>query len=95
MVTSDEPGIYIEGSHGIRTENELLCCAGAENEYGQFLHFETLTLAPIDLAPVRPEEMTAAERAWLNAYHARVYAELAPRLSEEERAFLAECTRAL
>ena len=85
MVTSDEPGIYIEGSHGIRTENELLCCAGAENEYGQFLHFETLTLAPIDLAPVRPEEMTAAERAWLNAYHARVYAELAPRLSEEER----------
>lgn len=95
MVTSDEPGIYIEGSHGIRTENELLCCAGTENEYGQFLHFETLTLAPIDLAPVRPEEMTAAERAWLNAYHARVYAELAPRLSEEERAFLAECTRAL
>ena len=95
MVTTDEPGVYIEGSHGIRTENELLCCAGAENEYGQFLHFETLTLAPIDLAPVRPEEMTAAERAWLNAYHARVYAELAPRLSEEERAFLAECTRAL
>ena len=95
MVITDEPGIYIEGSHGIRTENELLCCAGAENEYGQFLHFETLTLAPIDLAPVLPEEMTAAERAWLNAYHARVYAELAPRLSEEERAFLAECTRAL
>ena len=95
MVTTDEPGVYIEGSHGIRTENELLCCAGTENEYGQFLHFETLTLAPIDLAPVRPEEMTAAERAWLNAYHARVYAELAPRLSEEERAFLAECTRAL
>lgn len=95
MVTTDEPGVYIEGSHGIRTENELLCCAGPKNEYGQFLCFETLTLAPIDLMPVLPEEMTASERAFLNAYHARVREELSPLLDEDERAFLEECTRPL
>ncbi|MGI5883392.1 MAG: aminopeptidase P family protein [Candidatus Spyradocola sp.] len=95
MVTTDEPGIYIEGSHGIRIENNLLCCAGETNEYGEFLHFETLTLAPIDHAAVLPEEMTPQERAWLNAYHERVYAELAPALDAGERAFLAACTRAL
>ena len=95
MVTTDEPGIYIEGSHGIRIENELLCVAGEENEYGQFLRFETLTLAPIDLDSVLPEEMTGQERAFLNDYHRRVYAELAPHLDAAERAYLAACSRAI
>jgi Xaa-Pro aminopeptidase len=95
MVTTDEPGVYIEGSHGIRIENELLCVAGEENEYGQFLRFETLTLAPIDLDPVLPEEMTAAERAFLNDYHRAVFAALSPHLNAAEREWLQKCTRAI
>lgn len=95
MVTTDEPGIYIEGSHGIRIENELLCRAGERNEYGQFLYFEPVTYAPIDLDAVLPEEMTAAERAYLNDYHALVYEKLAPHLGDEERKWLADYTRAI
>ena len=95
MITTDEPGVYIEGSHGIRIENELLCVKGEANEYGQFMHFETLTFAPIDLAPVLPEMMTAAERAFLNAYHEAVYEKLSPYLSEEEKDWLRQETRAI
>ena len=95
MITTDEPGVYIEGSHGIRIENELLCVKGEANEYGQFMHFETLTFAPIDLAPVLPEKMTAAERAFLNAYHEAVYEKLSPYLSEEEKDWLRQETRAI
>ena len=95
MITTDEPGVYIEGSHGIRIENELLCVKGEANEYGQFMHFETLTFAPIDLAPVLPEMMTAAERAFLNAYHEAVYEKLSPYLSEEEKVWLRQETRAI
>lgn len=95
MITTDEPGVYIEGSHGIRIENELLCVKGEANEYGQFMHFETLTFAPIDLAPVLPERMTDAERAFLNAYHEAVYEKLSPYLSQEESAWLRQETRAI
>ena len=95
MLTSDEPGIYIEGSHGIRTENLILCRKAEKTEYGQFMRFEFVTFVPIDLDAIDKSLMRPEDVEMLNAYHARVYAELAPRLGEEERAFLAECTRAL
>ena len=93
LFRSDEPGIYIEGKYGIRTENELVCRKGTENQYGQFMEFEILTLTPVDLDGILPEEMTEQERGWLNAYHQRVYEELAPYMSEEEQAWLRNCTR--
>jgi Xaa-Pro aminopeptidase len=93
MVTSDEPGLYIAGSHGIRLENELLCRAGEQNEYGQFLYFEPLTYAPIDLDGVLPGLMSDQEIGWLNDYHERVYRALAPLLTEEEADWLRENTR--
>ncbi|MCI9005653.1 MAG: aminopeptidase P family protein [Lachnospiraceae bacterium] len=93
MVTTDEPSLYLEGEYGIRTENELLCKKAEKNEYGQFMEFETITYAPIDLDAILPEEMTARERKLLNDYHKTVYAKLAPYLSAEEREWLAEYTR--
>ncbi len=95
MVTTDEPGIYIEGKYGIRTENELLCVEGEANGYGQFLEFETLTLTPIDLDAILPEELGGQERGWLNAYHERVYLKIAPHLPPEEREWLKQYTRAI
>ena len=96
MVTTDEPGVYIEGSHGIRTENELVCVKMENNEYGQFMGFEAITCAPIDLDAVIPEEMTARQRRWLNEYHAFVCEKLLPYMQgEEERAWLREATRAI
>lgn len=93
MVTSDEPGVYVEGSHGIRIENELLCRKGEKNEYGQFMYFDTLTLVPIDLEAVDPQYMTQYEIEWLNLYHQKVYHMLAPHLNEEERVWLRMETR--
>ena len=96
MVTTDEPGIYIEGSHGIRIENELVCKKLEMNEYGQFMGFEAITCAPIDLDAVIPEQMTARQREWLNAYHAFVLEKLEPLMaSEDERAWLRHATRAI
>ena len=96
MVTTDEPGIYIEGSHGIRTENELVCVAREENEYGQFMAFETITCAPIDLDAVIPEQMTPRQREWLNSYHAFVRDTLMDWMQgEDEKAWLAGATRAI
>ena len=96
MVTTDEPGIYIEGSHGIRTENELVCRELVNNEYGQFMGFETITCCPIDLDAVLPEQMTAKQRAWLNEYHAFVRESLLERMgSDEEREWLRQATRAI
>ena len=95
MITTNEPGVYVEGSHGIRIENELLARKGEKNEYGQFMAFETLTFAPIDTAPVLAEEMTAHERELLNRYHKKVYDTLAPHLTQEERTFLLDSTRAI
>lgn len=93
MVTTDEPGIYAEGAYGIRTEHELVCKEGIRNTYGQFMEFEILTLTPIDLDGLLPQEMTGQEREWLNAYHVRVYEELAPFMEEEEREWLRKYTR--
>ena len=96
MVTTDEPGIYIEGSHGIRIENELVCKKLDMNEYGQFMGFEAITCAPIDLDAVIPEQMTARQREWLNAYHAFVLEKLEPLMAnEDERAWLRHATRAI
>ena len=95
MITTDEPGFYLEGRYGIRHESELLCRKGEKNEFGQFMYFENLTYVPIDLDGVIPEELTAAERQYLNDYHANVYKTIAPLLDEEERAWLKTATRAI
>ena len=96
MVTTDEPGVYIEGSHGIRTENELICRELENNEYGQFMGFETITCVPIDLDAVIPEEMTARQRGWLNEYHAFVREKLLPLMADDaEREWLRQATRAI
>ena len=93
MVTTDEPGVYIEGAYGIRIENELLCVADEENEYGQFFRFEHLTLCPIDITPVMTELLSPDEKAALNAYHAMVYERLRSGLTAEEAGWLKEITR--
>ncbi|CUX43703.1 aminopeptidase P family N-terminal domain-containing protein [Clostridium sp. C105KSO13] len=95
MIITDEPGIYIEGSHGIRTENELLVCNGEKNEYGQFMHFEPITFVPIDLDAIIPELMTEKERTLLNDYHKKVYELIAPHLTKDEQEWLKEYTRAI
>ena len=95
MVITDEPGLYIEGSHGIRLENELLARKGVQNEYGQFLYFETITLIPFDLDAINPAILDEENKKLLNAYHKRVYEEIAPHLNEEEKAFLKKYTRAV
>lgn len=93
MVTTDEPGVYLEGKYGIRTENELICKKAEKNEYGQFMEFETITYAPIDLDAILPEEMTATERKLLNDYHKMVYEKISPYLEPEEKEWLKEYTR--
>ena len=95
MVCSDEPGIYIEGSHGIRTENLIYCKKDEKTDYGQFLSFEYLTYVPIDLEPVDVSLMEEQDLAWLNEYHAQVYEKIAPHLDAEEAAWLKEVTRPL
>ncbi|MFR5601985.1 MAG: M24 family metallopeptidase, partial [Lachnospiraceae bacterium] len=84
MVTSDEPGVYIEGSHGIRTENLLLCKEAEKNLYGQFMEFEYLTFAPIDLDAIDVSIMEDKDVERLNQYHQAVYEKLAPYLEEKE-----------
>lgn len=93
MVTTDEPGIYIEGSHGIRTENELVCHKGVKNEYGQFMYFEPITFAPIDLDAVDVSYMSCVDKKRLNEYHAQVYEKLSPYLTDEEKEWLKKYTR--
>lgn len=93
MITSDEPGIYIEGEYGIRTENEIVCCPYIRNEWGEFLQFETITLVPIDLDAVNPELMNSDEIKWLNSYHKRIYDTISPYLKENEKEWLKKATR--
>ncbi len=93
MVITDEPGIYIEGSHGIRIENELLVCEDEKNKYGQFMRFEHLTFVPIDLDALEPGLLTERELGLLNAYHGQVYEKISPYLDEEERGWLKMYTR--
>ena len=95
MVITDEPGIYEDGKFGIRIENEFIVRKGVQNKYGQFMHFETITFAPIDLDGIDPEEMSKDEREWLNNYHKDVYEKIGPHLTDEEREWLKEYTRAI
>lgn len=93
MVTTDEPGVYVEGSHGIRIENELLCKKSEKNEYGQFMEFEHLTYAPIDLDCLDVSIMTAEDKVRLNDYHAMVFEKLSPHFEGDELEFLKKYTR--
>ena len=93
MLLTDEPGIYIEGSHGVRLENELLVCKGEKNEYGQFMYFETLTYIPMDLDAVNSDMMSDEEKRLLNEYHKTVYEKVSPYLNDEEKEWLKHYTR--
>lgn len=93
MLITDEPGVYVEGSHGIRTENVLLCKKAEENSAGQFLEFETLTFVPIDLEGIIPELMSEREKEKLNIYHEQVYEKIHTYLNEDEKKWLYQVTR--
>lgn len=95
MVVTDEPGVYVEGQYGIRIENELIVKLGEKNFYGQFMEFETTTLAPIDLDAVDPEILTPSAREALNRYHQRVRKALTPYLTTEEAAWLKDAARSI
>jgi Xaa-Pro aminopeptidase len=88
MDITNEPGIYIEGSHGIRIENVMVVRKGVKNEYGQFMHFETLTWVPIDMNAVNTDALTAENLAALRQYQNEVYERISPYMDEEERAWL-------
>ncbi|MEG0177265.1 aminopeptidase P family protein [Anaerorhabdus sp.] len=93
MIITDEPGVYIPNKLGIRIENELLAQKGKKNTYGQFMHFDTVTLAPIDLDPVLPELMSEDEIEFLNNYHAEVFAKISPFCTQKEKTWLKIQTR--
>ena len=93
MITTDEPGIYLEGQYGIRTENELLCVKDESTEFGDFLSFETITYAPIDLDAIEPTILTKAQKDWLNNYHKQVFEKISPYLSPNEVEWLKKYTR--
>ncbi len=93
MINSDEPGIYIEGSHGIRTENLLVCVKDEKNQYGQFMKFEYLTYVPIDLDAIDKSLMHPEDVELLNQYHKAVYEKISPYLEGDEKEWLKEATR--
>ena len=93
MLTSDEPGIYIEGSHGIRTENLMLCRKAEKNMYGQFMRFEFVTMVPIDLDGIDTQYMTEKDVELLNNYHKEEYEKISPYLEGDEKEWLKEATR--
>ena len=95
MIITNEPGIYFEGEFGIRLENELLCCEGTKNEYGQFMHFEAITFVPFDLDAIDTSIMTAHDKELLNNYHKEVFEKVSPFLNDEEKAWLEKYTRAI
>lgn len=95
MTVTDEPGIYLPGRFGVRTENTLLVVPYRETGFGRFLQFEPLTLCPIDTAPVITDMLTGDEKAWLNAYHRTVFDRIAPLLDDEaDRQWLAHACAA-
>ncbi|MEM7513846.1 MAG: aminopeptidase family protein P, partial [Bacteroidota bacterium] len=95
MLTSNEPGLYREGKHGIRIENLILTVKKGESEFGTFLGFETLSLCPIDTSLVERSMLTEEERKWLNAYHRQVFDTLVPHLDTSEERWLSEATMPL
>ncbi|WP_324284157.1 aminopeptidase P family protein [Fusobacterium polymorphum] len=95
MIVTNEPGAYIEGSHGIRIENELLVKEACETEHGKFLEFETITYAPIDLDGIVKTLLTKEEKQQLNEYHSEVYKKLSSYLNKKEKEFLKEYTKSI
>ncbi|MBU5479762.1 aminopeptidase P family protein [Blautia sp. MSJ-19] len=93
MITSDEPGYYLENEFGIRHENLVLCKKAEKTSFGQFMCFEPLTMVPFDLEGINLEEMTERERKLLNDYHQKVYMTISPYLDEEEKEWLKQATR--
>ena len=93
MITSDEPGYYLENEFGIRHENLVLCKKAEKTSFGQFMCFEPLTMVPFDLEGINPEEMTERERKLLNDYHQKVYTTISPYLNEDEKEWLKQATR--
>ena len=93
MILSDEPGLYIADSHGIRLENELLVRNDVKNEYGQFMEFEVITYVPFDLDAIEPSLMRDDEKAQLNAYHQNVYDIVSPYLNDAEKKWLKKYTK--
>lgn len=93
MVITNEPGIYKEGKHGIRTENIMLVVEEEKTEFGQFMSFEAITYCPIDLDAIDKDMLTDKEKQWLNDYHKMVYKRLSPYLDEEHKAWLKKETR--
>ena len=95
MITSNEPGVYKAGSHGIRTENLVLTVPAGKGMFGNYLKFETITLCPICRKGIIKELLTAEEIKWLNKYHQTVYEKLAPDLNNNEREWLKEACKAI
>ena len=95
MTLTDEPGLYLAGKFGVRIENTVLLSDYMKTEFGKFLQIEPLTLCPIDTAPIDLAMLMPEELAWLNEYHAKVYAELAPYLDEDEKKWLENATKAI
>ena len=95
MTLTDEPGLYLAGKFGVRIENTVLLSDYMKTEFGKFLQIEPLTLCPIDTAPIDLAMLMPEELSWLNEYHSKVYAELAPYLDEEEKKWLENATKAI
>ncbi|EEX17937.1 aminopeptidase P family protein [Prevotella veroralis] len=95
MTVTNEPGLYLEGKFGVRIENTLLIVPAETTAFGDFLKFETLTLAPIDTTPIVLDLLTEEERLWINNYHRRVFKSLSPYLAGHERKWLEEATRSI
>lgn len=93
MLITDEPGVYVEGSHGIRIENVLLCKKAEKNSDGQFMEFETLTFVPIDIEGIKKELLSEKDKERLNRYHQQVYEKTKEYLSDEEAKWLYQITR--
>ena len=93
MDITNEPGVYVAGSHGIRIENVMVAKNTVKNEYGQFMEFETYTFTPIDLEAIDVKYLSETQREYLNEYHKAVYEKVGPLLPEEERVWLKEVTR--
>jgi Xaa-Pro aminopeptidase len=95
MITSNEPGLYLEGEYGIRLENLILCKKAEKTDFGQFMEFETLTLVPFEREAILPELMTGREKELLNHYHSLVFEKISPYLEKEEKEWLGEVTKAI
>ena len=93
MVITNEPGIYKEGKHGVRTENIMLVVEEEKTEFGQFMSFEAITYCPIDLDGIDKDMLTDKEKKWLNDYHKMVYKKLSPYLDDEHKSWLKKETR--